>query len=129
MRTRITATALAAATLLTLTACSPDEEDSPETPAPKTSAPKSAGETTEDAPSAEVETATLPDMTGKVLQTAQDEAQSLGFYNLDSSDATGAERFQAFDRNWKVCSQTPKPGTYPVDTKVNFDTVKTTESC
>ncbi|MBV1941961.1 hypothetical protein KUF83_36185 [Streptomyces sp. BV286] len=68
-------------------------------------------------------------MTGKVLQSAQDEAQALGFYSLTSSDATGQDRFQAFDRNWKVCSQTPGPGEHPADTTIDFATVKLDESC
>lgn len=136
MRTRTTITAFAAATLLALTGC--EAEDTGSDPAPKAPAASQDSDTKqdngtaeEDAPAAEqeAETATLPDMTGKVLQTAQDEAQALGFYGLTSSDATGQGRFQAFDRNWKVCSQTPKPGEHPTDTMVNFDTVKLSESC
>ncbi|WP_314411384.1 PASTA domain-containing protein [Streptomyces kroppenstedtii] len=148
MSTRITTalllTALAAATL---TACDSDDPE-PQTPAPASTS-KEATPTPKDpdptpttndptatppeadtpAPEAKQETATLPDMTGKVLQTAQDEAQALGFYSLTSSDATGQDRFQAFDRNWKVCSQTPKPGKHPVETTINFDTVKLDETC
>ncbi|MGW6014439.1 PASTA domain-containing protein [Streptomyces sp. NPDC055210] len=144
MKTR-TAAALAITALLALAACSP-EATSPQTPAPTTSResasprdPDASGDPTpsaapttdaaEETPTAEQETAMLPDMTGKVLQTAQDEAQALGFYSLTSSDATGADRFQAFDRNWKVCSQTPEPGEHPVDTTVDFATVKLSESC
>ncbi|UPZ34387.1 hypothetical protein MUK60_29785 [Streptomyces sp. LRE541] len=48
---------------------------------------------------------------------------------LTSSDAIGADRFQAFDRNRKVCSQAPAPGEHPVDTTVYFATVKLSESC
>lgn len=137
MRIRTTITAFAAATLLALTGCA--AEDTGTDPAPKEPAAsqendtqKDSGASTEDdAPAAEqeAETATLPDMTGKVLQTAQDEAQALGFYSLTSSDATGADRFQAFDRNWKVCSQTPGPGEHPTDTTIDFATVKLSESC
>ncbi|MFE9684163.1 hypothetical protein [Streptomyces sp. NPDC006285] len=147
MKTR-TAVALAATVLLALTACEAETPD-PQTPAPATSktntprptdpAPTSDPTTAEPsatpseeeppASAAEQETATLPDMTGEVLQTAQDEAQARGFYSLTSSDATGQDRFQAFDRNWKVCSQAPAPGKHPVDTTINFDTVKLSEAC
>ncbi|MEU0070613.1 PASTA domain-containing protein [Streptomyces sp. NPDC006332] len=78
---------------------------------------------------AKTETVNLPDMTGKGLQSAQDQAQEAGFYSLTSHDALGRDRMQAFDRNWKVCSQTPKAGEHPSDTKVDFATVKLEESC
>ncbi|MCX4908480.1 PASTA domain-containing protein [Streptomyces sp. NBC_00878] len=138
MNTR-TAVALAATALLVLAACEA-QDTSPQIPAPTTSqestpprdsAPSATTDpSVEEEPSAaEAETAMLPDMTGKVLQAAQDEAQALGFYSLTSSDATGQGRFQAFDRNWKVCSQTPEPGEHPVDTTIDFATVKLSESC
>ncbi|UQT59942.1 hypothetical protein M4V62_35515 [Streptomyces durmitorensis] len=129
MRTRTAVTALAAAGLLALTGCAAEDTD-PGTTAPETSqaddAKKDDADTGE---GAEAETATLPDLAGKGLQAAQDEAQAAGFFLLTSSDATGAGRLQAFDRNWKVCSQTPKAGEHPVDTKVEFDTVKVDENC
>lgn len=127
MRTRTAITALAAAGLLALTSCAAEDTD----PAPEASAASQDNDTKANTPAAEqtAETATLPDMTGKVLQTAQDEAQAAGFYGLTSSDATGAGRFQALDRNWKVCSQTPKPGEHPTDTTVDFATVKLDEAC
>ncbi|MEU6364948.1 PASTA domain-containing protein [Streptomyces sp. NPDC046931] len=74
-------------------------------------------------------TVTLPDMIGKGLQSAQDRAQAVGFYSLTSHDALGRGRMRAFDRNWKVCSQTPTPGEHPTDTKVDFATVKLEETC
>jgi len=77
----------------------------------------------------ETETGTLPDFTGQGLQEAQDGAQAAGFYVLTSSDATGADRMQIFDRSWKVCSQTPAAGEHPTSTTVNFDTVKLGENC
>ncbi|MFI6335121.1 PASTA domain-containing protein [Streptomyces sp. NPDC050535] len=141
MNTR-TAVALAATALLTLAACEAEdtttqtqapttsqESTPPKDPAPAASAPAATPSVDEETPAAEQETATLPDMTGKVLQTAQDEAQALGFYSLTSSDATGAGRFQVLDRNWQVCSQNPEPGEHPVDTTIDFATVKLTESC
>lgn len=78
---------------------------------------------------AKVKAGTLPNMIGKGLQYAQDQAQAAGFYHLTSHDSLGRDRLQALDRNWKVCSQTPKAGSYPTDTKVDFGTVKLDEDC
>lgn len=76
------------------------------------------------------DTATLPDFTGMGLQSAQDTAQDAGFYSLKSHDALGRERMQAFDRNWKVCTQNVKAGkTVAVDTELDFGTVKLEEDC
>ncbi|MEU6351800.1 PASTA domain-containing protein [Streptomyces sp. NPDC047072] len=73
---------------------------------------------------------TVPNFVGKGLQSAQDEAQAAGFYNLDSHDALGRDRLQALDRNWKVCSQNPAAGkTLSVDTELDFGAVKLEESC
>ncbi len=125
-RTATTVTAIAAAGVLALAGCNPDSasegsngagDKRPGTPASRTSG------------SADAETANLPDMTGKGLQSAQDQAQAAGFYNLASHDALGRGRMQAFDRNWKVCSQTPKAGEHSTDTKVDFAAVKLEESC
>ncbi|MEV4738822.1 PASTA domain-containing protein [Streptomyces sp. NPDC049555] len=110
-----TMTALAtAAALLTLTACDPDTTGS----GGKPSAPRTAART-----------ATLPNMNGKGLQSAQDQAQAAGFSDLTSHDALGRGRMQALDRNWKVCTQTPKPGEHPTNTKVDFGAVKLDETC
>ncbi|MGY3200452.1 hypothetical protein [Streptomyces sp. TE5632] len=130
---RITRISTAAVLLLaTLTACGPATETGtdakPTDPAPKASA-TSADEVTRE-PSATAETtATLPDMVGKGLQSAQDESQAAGFYHLTSHDALGRGRNQILDRGWKVCSQTPAPGTHATDTKVDFGTVKLEETC
>ncbi|MEU4027634.1 hypothetical protein [Streptomyces anulatus] len=75
------------------------------------------------------ETVTLSDVIGKGLQSAQDQDQAAGFYSQTSHDALGRGRMQAFDRNWKVCSQTSTPGEHPTDTKVDFATVKLEETC
>ncbi|GKQ37661.1 hypothetical protein [Streptomyces sp. A012304] len=74
-------------------------------------------------------TASLPDLRGKGLQSAQDQAQAAGFYHLTSHDALGRGRMQAFDRNWKVCSQTPSAGAHATDTEVDFGAVKLEEDC
>lgn len=68
-------------------------------------------------------------MTGSQLQTAQDRAQSAGFTNLTSEDATGQGRAQLWDRNWRVCSQNPEPGEADPETLVVFSVVKEGESC
>ncbi|MFH8485151.1 hypothetical protein [Streptomyces longisporoflavus] len=139
MRTRTAIITLAAAGVLALTGCAAEDAKSGHT-APETSKTSKAGEAEpDDTPGADsdsdsdadaaTETAALPDMTGKGLQAAQDEAQAAGFYALTSSDATGADRMQMFDRSWKVCSQTPQAGKYPTDTTVDFSTVKLTEEC
>lgn len=71
----------------------------------------------------------LPDLTGAQLQSAQDRAQSAGFGNLSSEDATGQGRAQVWDRNWRVCSQEPKAGEADPETLVVFSVVKEGESC
>ncbi|MFI6730493.1 hypothetical protein [Streptomyces atratus] len=48
----------------------------------------------------------------------------------DAYPVAGRDRMQAFDRNWKVCSQNYAPGkTIPVDTKLDFGAVKLEEDC
>ncbi|MFF0160191.1 hypothetical protein ACFYRY_22050 [Streptomyces sp. NPDC005263] len=127
MRTRIAAPAFAVAALLTLTACEGTDTSSGSSKAGSSQDANNTAAKSND--TAKTETANLPDMTGKGLQSAQDQAQEAGFYSLTSHDALGRDRMQAFDRNWKVCSQTPKAGEHPTDTKVDFATVKLEESC
>ncbi|MFF3844657.1 hypothetical protein [Streptomyces sp. NPDC002328] len=91
-------------------------------------APKAETEP-EAATSVAAETASLPDLRGKGLQSAQDQAQAAGFFYLTSHDALGRGRFQAFDRNWKVCSQSPAAGEHPTDAEIDFGAVKLEESC
>lgn len=126
MTKRTTAAALIAAALITLTAC-----ETTDTSSGTDSKPSKAGNAEADTKTgaAKAETASLPDMAGKGLQSAQDQAQEAGFYSLTSHDALGRSRMQAFDRNWKVCSQTPKAGEHPTDAKVDFATVKLEEDC
>ncbi|MGW6578833.1 hypothetical protein ACWF76_05410 [Streptomyces globisporus] len=72
----------------------------------------------------------VPDFVGMGLQFAQDAAQEEGFYSLTSHDSTGRDRFQALDRNWKVCSQNIKAGkTVDTDTTLDFGAVKLEEAC
>ena len=73
---------------------------------------------------------TLPDAVGLDLQYAQDTMQAAGFYFLTSHDATGQDRFQVLDRNWKVCDQNPPGGTKAdPTTQVDFGAVKDDETC
>ncbi|KJY25600.1 PASTA domain-containing protein [Streptomyces katrae] len=128
MHRRHAITLFTAATALALTACNPQASGTngkpaaPDAPSPKTSAPS--------APAAGAKTGTLPNLVGKGLQTAQDEAQAAGFYALKSHDALGRARLQALDRNWKVCSQTPAGGgTVDTGTTIDFGAVKLDETC
>ncbi|MFJ4032990.1 hypothetical protein [Streptomyces griseoluteus] len=136
MNSRITAAALAVTALCALTACEGTDTGStsskPSTIASSKSqsdGPGATGTTGSDANTRKPKTAALPDMRGKGLQSAQDQAQAAGFYALSSHDASGRGRMQAFDRNWKVCSQAPKTGEYSTDTTVDFATVKLEETC
>ncbi|MFD7458207.1 MULTISPECIES: PASTA domain-containing protein [unclassified Streptomyces] len=84
----------------------------------------------DDKPAADDEKATVPDFVGMGLQSAQDKAQELGFHILTSHDALGRDRMQAFDRNWKVCSQNVKSGTSAsTGTELDFGAVKLEEGC
>ncbi|MEU9715096.1 hypothetical protein [Streptomyces sp. NPDC047976] len=100
-------------------------------PAPPTGAPVKTGAPADTSAGAGAASSTgrLPNFVGRQLQAAQDDAQAAGFYLLSSTDATGAGRMQVLDRNWKVCGQSPAPGTHDVTTRVTFSTVKTEESC
>ncbi|MGG8409436.1 hypothetical protein ACM614_23975 [Streptomyces sp. 12297] len=131
MRTHHTAALLAVVAALAVTACDPQGSPASDKPgggkspapsAPSAPAPARSG--------ADAKAAKLPDFVGMGLQAAQDAAQAAGFYRLKSHDALGRDRVQAFDRNWKVCSQTPVGGrSMDTDTAVDFGTVKLEETC
>lgn len=75
----------------------------------------------------------MPDLLGSKLQDAQDRIQKLtgnpAFITL-SHDATGQNRNQVLDSNWKVCSQNLAAGTtFDKNTKIDFGAVKLTENC
>ncbi|WP_411079148.1 PASTA domain-containing protein [Streptomyces sp. cmx-18-6] len=128
MNTRTLAVALACTAAVALVGCGPDAtEPAPATPAvtePTTEAPSAA------ASKEEVESKAVPNFVGMGLQSAQDTAQKEGFYALKSHDSAGRGRMQALDRNWKVCSQNVAAGkTVPVDTVLDFGTVKLEEEC
>ncbi|MBK3559879.1 hypothetical protein JHN55_25815 [Streptomyces sp. MBT56] len=129
MNIRTLTIALACAATVALVGCDPAAtEPTPDTPAatePATKAP--APSATEEEPA---EKKAVPDFVGMGLQSAQDAAQAEGFYSLKSHDSAGRDRMQAFDRNWKVCSQNMAPGkVIPTDTTLDFGAVKLEETC
>lgn len=129
MRTHHATALLAAAGLLALTACGPPatDADKPGSPAPSGPAattPSGSG------PGPGAGTAEVPNLVGKGLQAAQDEAQAAGFLLLTSHDSLGRGRAQVLDRGWKVCTQTPAAGTRAdTGTTLDFGAVKLEESC
>lgn len=103
----------------------------PDAPVESTPAPsETSAEPEEPAESAVAETFVMPKVTGLVLQDAQDLLQTLGSYLMDQQDASGLERLQIDDSNWKVCAQSPKAGSkMPIETIVVLKAVKLRESC
>lgn len=76
------------------------------------------------------ETKTVPNFVGMGLQSAQDAAQTAGFYSLESHDSLGRARSQILDRDWKVCSQNVEAGASAApDTELDFGAVKLEEDC
>ncbi|GGP61174.1 PASTA domain-containing protein [Streptomyces abikoensis] len=125
---------LGAVGLLAITGCNPNTNGSTNGSADSDGRPSAVQNTAkaDDAgtgPGPGTKAASLPDMKGKGLQSAQDQAQAAGFHNLASHDALGRGRMQVLDRNWKVCSQTPSHGEHPTGTKVDFAAVKLEEDC
>jgi beta-lactam-binding protein with PASTA domain len=113
--------AIAAITVLlaAVSACGPVSDDkSGSGGSPKSSASSTAA------------VASVPDFVGMGLQSAQDKAQKLGFYGLDSHDSLGRGRNQLWDRDWRVCFQSPAAGKrVGTDTTIDFGTVKLKEAC
>jgi beta-lactam-binding protein with PASTA domain len=106
--------------LAAVSACGP-VSDSKSGSSPKSS-PSSAKST--------AASASVPDFVGMGLQSAQDKAQELGFYGLDSHDSLGRGRNQLWDRDWRVCFQSPAAGKrVGTDTRIDFGTVKLKETC
>ena len=75
----------------------------------------------------------MPNEVGKVLQDAQDDVQRASgdpVFVSHSQDATGQDRFQVLDSNWKVCSQNIAAGHQVAwDGHVVFTAVKLSETC
>ncbi|MGW3917241.1 hypothetical protein ACWEBX_38015 [Streptomyces sp. NPDC005070] len=123
MRTRLISAILLTVAVGSTVACQPADDKASGT---ATSTSTGAG-AKEDKPA---ERKQVPNFVGMGLQSAQDAAQEQGFFSLKSHDSLGRDRMQAFDRNWKVCSQNYKPGkTLPVDTTLDFGSVKLEETC
>jgi len=94
-------------------------ESSPIDTAPATSAP--------------AESWMMPSEIGKNLQQAQDDLQALTgnpMFVSTSEDLTGKGRQQIMDRNWRVCSSNPPPGsTFTPQINVVFGVVRDSEVC
>jgi hypothetical protein len=76
------------------------------------------------------ETFVMPSVVGLVLQDAQDQLQARGSFLLTQTDATGMERFQVDDSNWKVCAQFPAAGKrVSLGKLIDLHTVKLDEVC
>ena len=72
----------------------------------------------------------MPYVIGQTLQAAQDALHAQGSYLLDEQDATGADRLQVLDRDWRVCSQVPASGQHVlITTRVVLKSVKLHEIC
>lgn len=92
--------------------------------------PSPDGESDPPAEEPESEKFEMPRLVGQNLQDAQDRLQSLGSYVLQQDDATGLERFQVLDSNWKVCNQKPRAGkSVPIERLVILGAVKLDERC
>lgn len=123
--------ALLSTAAIGITACNPADSNNAEptqsassTPATTTSSPA------KDDAKPEAESKKVLNFVGMGLQSAQDTAQKEGFYALTSHDALGRGRMQAFDRNWKVCSQNVAAGkTVSTDISLDFGAVKLEETC
>jgi hypothetical protein len=129
VRTRIISAALLCTATLGTVACQPTDTAKPSGVAsPSTPAAPASSAPTDAKPAAEK--ANVPNFVGMGLQSAQDKAQEQGFFSLTSHDALGRDRMQAFDRNWKVCSQSVAAGnSVSTDTTLDFGTVKLEETC
>lgn len=128
MNTRTLTAALGCLAAVTLVGCDPaTTSQQPAAPTPSVTATDTTPPAEDDKPA---ERKAVGNFVGMGLQSAQDKAQADGFYSLRSHDSAGRDRLQAFDRNWKVCSQNYASGkTVPVDTELDFGTVKLEESC
>ena len=70
----------------------------------------------------------MPNVVCMNLQAAQDEIQKYGVFFSRSTDATGMNRLQLFDRNWVVIKQTPKAGQPVTELEAVLSVVKIGES-
>ncbi|MFJ2302137.1 PASTA domain-containing protein [Streptomyces sp. NPDC087787] len=131
MRTRLVAAVLTCAAAGALVACDPaDGGGSQGGRNPSASAAPGGSGPGRDGKPGGNQQKKVPVFVGMGLQSAQDAAQKQGFRSLKSHDALGRGRMQAFDRNWKVCSQNVAAGTtVSTGTTLDFGAVKLEESC
>jgi beta-lactam-binding protein with PASTA domain len=77
--------------------------------------------------------AKMPNLVGKNLQEAQDQIQDLvndPVYLTTSHDASGQDRQQVRDKDWKVCTQNVKEGAeIGMKSQIDFGAVKNEEQC
>jgi beta-lactam-binding protein with PASTA domain len=75
----------------------------------------------------------MPNLTGAVLQDAQDTIQAMtagAVYFMASHDLGGQNRHQVMDDNWKVCDQNIAAGApLSPSSKIDFGVVKIDETC
>ncbi|WSQ14912.1 hypothetical protein OG604_48350 [Streptomyces sp. NBC_01231] len=129
MRTRIISAVLLCAAAVSVTACQPTERPEPSGVASPSSSAASASSAPANTDEPAEEKKVL-NFVGMGLQSAQDKAQEQGFFSLKSHDALGRDRMQAFDRNWKVCSQNVAAGkSVSTDATLDFGAVKLEETC
>jgi hypothetical protein len=97
----------------------------PPSTAPTTGAPPTSGQAGKQW--------TMPNLVGRNLQEAQDAMQKLTgdpLFLTTSHDATGRNRQQLLDRDWKVCTQTIAAGSaFTLKAVIDFGAVKQSESC
>ncbi|MFG2761528.1 PASTA domain-containing protein [Streptomyces wuyuanensis] len=75
------------------------------------------------------QTAELPSLVGMTVAGAQDVAEVFGFQHFVDEDATGLDRPQVLEQQWRVCSQDPSPGTQPLEALVTLHAVRHDEEC
>lgn len=130
MRTHIISAIVLCTAAAALVACDPADTANTKPSAISTDLPTTPADPSSKAPGASGESKSVPHFVGMGLQSAQDKAQSTGFFLLTSHDAAGRDRMQVFDRDWKVCFQSVAAGKkVPTTTMLNFGAVKTDESC
>jgi hypothetical protein len=75
----------------------------------------------------------MPNEVGVNLQQAQNDIQKLTgnlIFFTSSHDVSGQGRHQILDKDWQVCSQNiPQGDPITIGSKIDFGTVKTTETC
>nr|CRL77004.1 hypothetical protein CPGR_04156 [Mycolicibacterium malmesburyense] len=125
----------------TLSACSSQPAQPPETvtvtterpvvaaPTPAITTPSAIAPATSGAPANTVSQSwTMPNLIGSNLQDAQDAIQALTnneVFFSGSTDLTGQGRNQIMDANWQVCTSTPPPGaTITKGTMIDFGVVR-----